>query len=441
VTTPEFRQPNEEISQAEIDARQALGYWTSRDNAAYDSLSENAKRLIARIGSHLPDEITGVDSRARALIDAQARAWAIEERANDYADLEEAKRLGRKILAQRSGKGRSWAPVDMAAVWADAENATQTDVGQLSGDMPLGIFYRGKVNGVHAESEAGKSWLACWVAVQEIRAGRHVAYIDFEDDAASIVHRLKLLGASREDIATRFHYHSPTGPLTEADEQDFQHLVSIEGALVIFDGMTEAMALEGLEANKAEDVAAWHAKMTKPFASTGWGVVVLDHVPHEGKRALGSQHKKSALTGVSYFLEPVNPIGKGVVGKSRLKVEKDRPAWVRSHSVPGRTPQHFADLVIDFKEKRMPTANIWPARPVEDKGYKSEPSEKLRNAILGFVAENPGCSTTMLRDGVTGGNQEIDAAREWLANRAQLIIEEVGQARKHYPADPAGTLP
>ncbi|MBW8798331.1 MAG: AAA family ATPase, partial [Streptomyces sp.] len=318
--------------------------------------------------------------KTEALIEEHRRREAIFREAKRQVDWEEAKTLAKKILAERNGKGSTWAPIDVVAAWEDAQTESQTDVGHLSGDMPLGIFYRGKINGVHAESEAGKSWLACLVTVQEIRARRHVAYIDFEDDAASIVRRLKSLGISREEIAEFFHYCNPSGPLTDADEREFQRLVALGGSLAIFDGMTEAMALEGLEANKAEDVAAWHARVTKAFAAAQWAVVVLDHVPHGGNRAIGSQHKKSALTGVSYFLAPVHPIGKGMIGKSKLKVEKDRPAWVRAHAVPGKTPQHFADLVIDFKEKATPTANLWPARATEDKGYESEPPERLRKS-------------------------------------------------------------
>ncbi|MCC9705546.1 hypothetical protein E4N62_09885 [Streptomyces sp. MNU76] len=432
-TTPE------ELHKSEIDIRLALAWLLNPQTAPLESFSDDVQRIVSRVASKLPTR--GLDAETEARIEAFEREGAEIDKANDIVSYERAKKRAKRILLEENGKGPSWTPADIDSVWEAAESETQTDVGHLSGDMPLGIFYRGKINGVHAESEAGKSWLVCLVAVQEIRARRHVVYIDFEDDSASIVRRLKLLGASREDIAQFFTYCNPTGPLTDAEESEFRRLVSLDGSLAIFDGMTEAMALEGLDGIKAEDVAAWHSKMTKPFAAAQWAVVVLDHVPHDGKRAIGSQHKKSALTGVSYLLDPVHPIGKGATGKSRLRVEKDRPAWVRAHAVPGKTPQHFADLVIDFKEKPMPIAKLWPARPADEKGYRAEPPEKLRTAVLGFVQHNPGASKSAIRRGVTGGNAEIDWALEWLIDHAQVIIKSVGQANKHYPADPAGTLP
>ncbi|MBU3870256.1 AAA family ATPase [Streptomyces sp. 4503] len=429
-----------EATQFEIDVRLAMSWFLNGGSVPLDSLSDEAQKIVTAIWQRVP--VSGFDDETQALIEAQRREAAELQDAQKIVSYERAKKRAKEILRKESGgQVYAWAPVDIAAAWETAEAEEQADVGRLSGDMPIGIFYRGKINGVHAESEAGKSWLACLIVVQEIQAGRYVAYIDFEDDAASIVRRLKLLGASRRDVVTFFQYHSPTGPLTEDDEQEFQRLISLEGTLVIFDGMTEAMAMEGLKGNDAEDVASWHAKMTKPFAAAHWAVVVLDHVPHDGKRAIGSQHKKSALTGVSYLLEPVRPIGKGVAGKSRLKVEKDRGAWVRSHAIPGPTPQHFADLVINFEGTSLPTANLWPAVQTDNKGYKAEPPERVRNDILAFLTESPGASKSAIRRAVKGATADKDWALEWLIDHDQVSIKQVGQAKKHHPADPAGTLP
>lgn len=180
--------------------------------------------------------------------------------------------------------------------------------------------------------------------------------------------------------------------------------------------------------------------------------VPVPGLDHETQALIDTQRREEAeigkareivsfFTGVSYFLEPVRPIGKGVAGKSRLRVEKDRGAWVRSHAIPGRTPQYFADLVIDFDGKATPTADLWPARPAENKGYKSEPPERVRNDVLAFVAESRGASKSAIRRAVKGGNGDIDWALEWLIDHDQVSVEQVGQAKKHYPADPAGTVP
>ncbi|MFD9909411.1 hypothetical protein [Streptomyces sp. NPDC059063] len=379
--------------------------------------------------------------RDRSRRDAAFRENRIQKGVESREDNDESER--RYKAKKAVDLPRSWAHEDLAEVWDDAETEVRTDIGtvrDLMGVCPYGTFYSGKINGVHAESEAGKSWLLCLSGVQEINKGRHVAYVDFEDDKRSIVQRLRLLGASRDAVLTYFHYRHPVAALSEADMADFSALVGKRGSLAIFDGMTESLALEGLSDKDGPDVAAWHAKLTKPFALAGWGVVVADHIPHGEKRAIGSQHKKSAITGVSYLLDPVAPIGKGVRGVSRLKVEKDRMGWIRKHARPGRTPQYFANLVVDFSVFRAgPDASIWVAEPKpvsEDRGYEEAPPQKLREAVLAFVAKNPGCSTTAIRSGVTGANDKIDWTREWLVAHDQLRIDKggIGQPTTHHPA-------
>lgn len=367
------------------------------------------------------------DEEGRRRKGAEAEADRLRER-REGAEIDQAR--------QRELMPRAWPSVDLGAAWDAAEDETRTEVGYLSGDMPLGLFYRGKLNGVHAESEAGKSWLSCLVTVQEVSSHRHVAYIDFEDDVTSIVRRLKLLGARREDVMDYFHYRNPTGPLTAADEEGIRELIEVRGSLAVFDGMTEAMSLEGLDGRLENDVAAWHAKATKPFAAADWSVVVLDHVPHGEKRAIGSQHKRSALTGVSYLLELIKPIGKNMKGKSRLRVEKDRGAWVRAHAVPGPRPQWFADMVIDFEDKAMPTANVWPAWPHDDaeaRGFEEAPPQKLCEAVMGFVGSNPGCSGRAIRQGVTGATDAIAWTVEWLTAQEHLATSKSGNRSSHDP--------
>jgi hypothetical protein len=418
------------------NARLALWWLLNPETAPLETLDDDVQRIVGALSTKLPDP--DVDAKTLALIEAHREDAAVQSKAKEIVRYRKADKTADRMILEQSGIGPSWAPVDIRTVLKAAEKETQTDVGYIHGDMPLGIFYRGKINEIHAESEAGKSWLACIVAVQEMRAGRHVAYIDFEDDAGSIARRMLLLGATREQLAQHLRYYSPTGPANDAAQEEIRDLVAIGGSLAIFDGLTESLALEGLDGMRGEDIAAWHARMTKAFAAGGWAVVVLDHVPHNGENSIGSQHKRSAVTGVSYLLRPRKPIGKGVIGKSELRVAKDRGAWVRAHSVPGGTPQHFADMVIDFQEA-TPRARLWLALPSEDKGYASEPPEKVCTAILAFVGHNPGASKTAIREGVKGvGTRTKDWAIEWLIDRAQLIAEGGGQgkATRHYLPDP-----
>ncbi|MEO8656130.1 MAG: hypothetical protein ABI409_18550, partial [Ramlibacter sp.] len=52
-----------------------------------------------------------------------------------------------------------------------------------------------EVHSVGGEPEAMKSWLLLYAAVQEIKHGHHVFYLDMEANDRSIVDRLMLMGA------------------------------------------------------------------------------------------------------------------------------------------------------------------------------------------------------------------------------------------------------
>ncbi|TGB12617.1 hypothetical protein [Streptomyces sp. MZ04] len=421
--------------------------WRPAPNTYDAQVVDAVQQRLSEIGPHVargllfePTDTTPPEERASAAEKIEALCQEEADR-KAYRRAKGAENAKRRIAEEKAADlPRAWAHEDLAEAWEEAETETRTDVGALrdvAGECLYGLFYSSKVNGVHAGPEAGKSWLLCLAGVQEISKGRHVAYIDFEDDKKSIVQRLRLLGASREAVLTYFRYHQPVGPLTEADMEDFAALVAMRGSLAVFDGMTEAMALEGLDDKTGTDVATWHAKYTKPFAAAGWAAVVADHIPLTEKRVIGSQHKKSIISGVSYLLDPVAPIGKGLRGVSRLKVEKDRCGWIRKNARPGRTPQYFASLVVDFGVfAARPEANVWvadPAPQTEDSGYDA-PSEKLCRTVLAYVTEHPESSTkTDIRSAVKGNSGAIGRCVDWLVFRRHLTPEPKDRRTLHVP--------
>lgn len=328
----------------------------------------------------------------------------------------------------------SWVAVDHDVVLDAARNPTMTEVGRMTGELPLCLFYRGKVNGVHAESEAGKSWLCCLTAVQEIQSGNHVLYLDFEDDAVSVYRRMKQLGATEASLRSFFHYVNPTGPLSDSEQESFNQLVNIRGSLAIVDGVTEAMALEGLDGRMEGDIAKWHQRLTKPLAASGWAVVAVDHIPHAEKRAIGSQHKRSAITGASYFLDGVHPIAPGQRGLSRLHVAKDRGGWVRAHATPGRPPQWIADMVIDCRTGSVLNAALFLAAPSggTDGETFDAPPRALCAAVLAYVTAHPeATSKADIRDAVKGNAARIGRCIDWLTAQNHLASVRNGKRVQH----------
>jgi hypothetical protein len=404
-------------------------------------LSDDARAELIATARALNIDMTRLNAAMQAVesdLEARERGKREEQAAEDdkaYRRLKGAENAQRRISAERTADlPRSWAAVDHDTVMQAARNPSMTDVGFLAGELPLGLFYRGKVNGVHAESEAGKSWLCCLVAAQEVNAGKHVLYIDFEDDAASVYRRMLTLGTNEDTLRGYFHYVSPVGPLSETDREDFAPLVNLRGSLAVLDGVTESMALEGLDGRIEGDIATWHARVTKPLAVQGWAVVGVDHVPHGERRAIGSQHKRSAITGVSYLLQSAHPIAPGQRGVSRLHVAKDRGGWVRAHATPGKAPQWFADMVIDCRTPGVINAAVFHAAPSEtgEGDVFDAPRKDVCTAVLAYVTAHPeATSKADIRDAVKGSAAMIGRCVDWLVSQNHLTSGRNGRHVRH----------
>lgn len=285
----------------------------------------------------------------------EARQAAIEEAAHKQLNYWDAVKRAKELDAERAGAADSWAPQPIADLF-DTEQQ-EPEIGSfLAEDMTStgGVFYRGKVNEVHGPSESGKTMFVLAVAAQEIEAERHVVMVDYEDDGRAIVNRLRFVfGMERDQIEKYFHYFRPDVPFTDAG---YEHITGIgDVSMCIIDAVTESMAVSQLDGRNENEVATWYNEFPKRLARTGMGVVVIDHTPQDNStRQIGSQHKKSAVDGVSYTAEPVYPFVKGQLGHLRIRVAKDKIGSIRTVSLPqGDGRQYWRG---DFKIDGRPTA-------------------------------------------------------------------------------------
>ena len=93
------------------------------------------------------------------------------------------------------------------------------------------------------------------------------------------VERLRALGVADEAIADRLHYIRPNESLEDVGRAELEHLLTCRPALVVIDGVTEALALEGLNLNDNSEVAEWLEGLPRGIRDrTGAAVVVIDHV-------------------------------------------------------------------------------------------------------------------------------------------------------------------
>jgi hypothetical protein len=215
----------------------------------------------------------------------------------------------------------------------------------------LKLIYPGCENAALGETESGKSWLALGCASVEIRLGRHVVYIHYEEgDPGSTIERLRLIGVSDTDIKELLTFVAPSRAL---HNDWLAPLLTPPPSLVIHDGVNEAMALHGHEIKDVDGAAEFRRRLVKPFLAVGAATLACDHLPmgadSSRRDAYGSVHKGNALDGARIMLENVEPFGRGMRGRSNVFVTKDRPGYLRSHGKPTKTPgkTFMGTLVVD----------------------------------------------------------------------------------------------
>jgi hypothetical protein len=290
----------------------------------------------------------------------------------------------------------SWAPVDLARHLDGSHVAAEPTL--LPRSDGVGLLYRGLTHSFHGESESGKSMILQHEAARLIAAGEDVLWLDFESDPQSVLERLRLFGATGQQIRQHFHYvHPETSPFDAgAEHAAWETLLRRTYSLVVLDGVTDAMGLVRLQTTNNDDVATWMRTFPNRLARhTRAAVVVVDHVTKDagnrGRWAIGGQAKMASLTGASYTVSVDKPLGRGLRGVITVRVAKDRPGFIRGRSGPPRADrtQQAAVVVVDSTSGGIELEmQSWLQRD-DSSGFRpttlmERVSEVLENAELSF---------------------------------------------------------
>lgn len=329
----------------------------------------------------------------------------------------------------------SWWPVDLTAALNGDDIPPPSLMTRTDG---ISMLYPGKIHWFSGESESLKSWAAQLAVVQTIQNKGKVLYVDFEDDDRGLVSRLLSLGLTRQQIELWFEYVRPFGPLTSGNAFTMGYVALEETLenideyleLVVIDGVTEAMTLEGLDLNSNADIASWIALLPRKVAKKA-AVIVIDHVTKSketrGRFAIGGQHKLAGIDGVAYGFEVRRPLSRALVepitGLSTITVHKDRPGYIRSRCKDG--------IVGTLEITSYPDGGVIAkiASPTE---LSSAPAIELRVAILDHLATYDGASKSAI-EATIGGNAAVTrGAVKWHVDNGHIEVRREGVAHRHY---------
>jgi hypothetical protein len=204
--------------------------------------------------------------------------------------------------------------------------APQALYGAFGGPTPL--VYGEGVHWLQGESESGKSWVALQVLLDVLRAGALGILVDHEDSEGPVFERLRQLGATDVDF----------GHLVYLNGHDVGHVDVVEHlrtggrpyALLVVDGVTAALSAAGLSGRNEQELTAWADALLRSVPAA----LVVDHVVKDTENrsgmAIGSQAKKSVVTGTSWEVVCTEKFARGVDGWIELHIQKDKKGSVRS---------------------------------------------------------------------------------------------------------------
>lgn len=337
------------------------------------------------------------------------RNWTRRRRALELADQLQRQALDGSpfegALAQLEGlvveeriETTSWQEVSLApALEGEPADEEPTMLARSDGAC---LLYPGRVHGFAGEPESGKSWLALHACAEQMDVGRHVLYIDFEDNVGGVLGRLASLSVDPGVILARFHYVRPTEPLGPEGRRALAELLGrTQCALAVIDGLTEALTLHGYALESNRDVAAFLELLPRFLARQGPAVIIIDHVEKDrerrGRWAIGAQHKLAGLDGVSYGLEVVRPVVRDGDGLVRVVVNKDRIGHVRSLAVRNTVAEMATVACAGLLTLTVTTPG---GRPVDSDWRPTDLMERISR----WLEINPDSSGRTITDTIPG---------------------------------------
>lgn len=316
----------------------------------------------------------------------------------------------------------SWEPLDLAEVLNGTIKLQPPTL--MPREDGVCLLYPRMVHSFQGESESGKSMLLHAEAARTLAAGQQVLFIDFESDQVTVVNRLLMLGASAENILKGLHYIRPeTHPMSmTADRSAWERLLSTRYTLAVIDGVTEAFSVFGVKSIDNDEVSTWGRNVPRTIANrTGAAVVVIDHVTKDaatrGRFAIGAQAKMSYLTGASYTVEVIKPLGVGLRGQLSIRVGKDRPGLVRPNSGPYRSSdrtQQAAVATIDSTDGQTISYTLEAPRAGVDSTVSTPSTFRYTYFMeqISVLLEQVGIPTSKrgIRAAIKGDNGKLDDA-------------------------------
>ncbi len=242
------------------------------------------------------------------------------------------------VLAAGSG-GLASRVVDLGALMREGI----PEVEFMPGEFARRMVYAVGVTGFSGHPESGKTSTVSRLALDAMRAGTHVVYLDWEQGESETIRRLAAVGADAELLSERLTYIPFPGP------PDWAELGTIwdehPGAVGVFDSTRGILRTLGLDEDRASEVGQFMDPLVEFAVSRRVACLLIDHVAKAATGATGyargSGDKLAAVQG-QWYVNRVRPFSETEAGEIEL---------VRWKARSGRLPRVHRFAVGDGQGK------------------------------------------------------------------------------------------
>jgi KaiC/GvpD/RAD55 family RecA-like ATPase len=195
-----------------------------------------------------------------------------------------------------------------------------------------GLIADGMIHWASGKHGSLKSTVGAHAALEAIKAGRHVMWLDWEVGRAQARRRFKSAGIT-EAMAREFIRYRYLPPITDTSSATVERLrtevAQLDRPLVVIDSMSKALAGTGCDENSNSDVSRFtDAILQRGMKGAGATVYVIDH---EGRNQTKSSDyvargasTKDADADITYRFFVEEEPDRQTVGKLRIICQKDR---------------------------------------------------------------------------------------------------------------------
>jgi len=187
------------------------------------------------------------------------------------------------------------------------------------------VLVEGMIHHIFAAAEQGKTFLSLSIMLDIIKRGLNVVYLDKENGARIFGDRLQTLQADTTLLDQYLYYFTgiPMPFEQKAVEEFLTAMEEIKPDLVIFDSLIGFLSSAGIGENENTEVELWANTYCSPLRDMGIATILLDHVPHNARRARGAS-RKTDFVDIQWHLIKSEEFSRDTVGEVKLSREKDR---------------------------------------------------------------------------------------------------------------------